>query len=393
MRDRLRIAVVAACPLPWPRGTPIRIHRLSEALALRGHDVHMVTYHLGERDQAPYSIHRIRPVPFYRRHAPGPTVGKSLVLNPLLYGKLRQVLRAREFDVIHAHHYEALLVALLARKGATPLLYDAHTTLAGELATYRLPLPNRLLVALGRSIDAYLPPRADHVIAVTDRIRSRLIEEGGLGPERVVTIGNGIRADRFPVTNRQLDSSPTIVYGGNLAPYQRIDLLIAAFESARAKRPDLILLIATDEDPEPIYRMAEGKGVRKSVFVERSEGGDRLPHLFARAWVAVTPRVQCDGVPQKNLNYMAAGLPVVAFAESAAPTVHGETGLVVSGEDPVALGESIVSLVEQPDVCRRMGERGREKIRREMSWDVRAAQVEEVYARLLGSSRAPSSAG
>ncbi|CAN5167478.1 hypothetical protein BH20GEM2_BH20GEM2_04590 [soil metagenome] len=35
--------MVAACPLPAPRGTPIRILRLAEALALRGHEVHLVT--------------------------------------------------------------------------------------------------------------------------------------------------------------------------------------------------------------------------------------------------------------------------------------------------------------------------------------------------------------
>lgn len=40
---RLRVAVVAACPLPAARGTPIRIFRLSEALHELGHDIHVVT--------------------------------------------------------------------------------------------------------------------------------------------------------------------------------------------------------------------------------------------------------------------------------------------------------------------------------------------------------------
>jgi len=47
MTDSLRIAMIAACPFPWPRGTPIRIHRIAEAVARRGHAVHVVTYHLG----------------------------------------------------------------------------------------------------------------------------------------------------------------------------------------------------------------------------------------------------------------------------------------------------------------------------------------------------------
>ena len=85
MTRPLRIATVAACPFPSPRGTPVRIHRLSEALARRGHDVHVVTYHLGDDIQeAPFHVHRIRDVKFYHKTAPGPTYGKLLVLNPLL---------------------------------------------------------------------------------------------------------------------------------------------------------------------------------------------------------------------------------------------------------------------------------------------------------------------
>ena len=68
MTEPLRIAMIAACPFPWPRGTPIRIHRIAEAVAGRGHAVHVVTYHLGEElADAPFVVHRIRDVPAYRR--------------------------------------------------------------------------------------------------------------------------------------------------------------------------------------------------------------------------------------------------------------------------------------------------------------------------------------
>ena len=49
----LTIAMVAACPFPAPRGTPIRALRLAEALAARGHRVHVVTYHYGQGEVHP----------------------------------------------------------------------------------------------------------------------------------------------------------------------------------------------------------------------------------------------------------------------------------------------------------------------------------------------------
>lgn len=139
----LRVAMVAACPLPQPRGTPIRIQRMAEALVRRGHDVHVVTYHLGTGSfEQPVAVHRTPVVPTYRRTAPGVGYQKLMVLDPLLTGKLARVLRRHRFDVIHAHHYEGLLAAAAARVGTgLPLVYDAHTLLVSELPYYQLGAP------------------------------------------------------------------------------------------------------------------------------------------------------------------------------------------------------------------------------------------------------------
>src|SRR6202789_3251850 len=103
----MKIAMVAACPFPSPRGTPIRAHRMAEALGRRGHDVHVVTYHLGDAVRTPHmTVHRIAGPASYTRTAPGPTLTKLALLDPLLARKLRSVLRGGHFDVIHAHHYE-----------------------------------------------------------------------------------------------------------------------------------------------------------------------------------------------------------------------------------------------------------------------------------------------
>ena len=134
----MRIAMVAACPFPWPRGTPIRIHRMAEALGRRGHDVHVVTYHLGGQAPTPHmTVHRINGPSWYRRTAPGPSFAKLALLDPLLTSKLRRLLKAHPFDVIHAHHYEGLLAALFARaRRKPPVVFDSHTLLETELPHY-----------------------------------------------------------------------------------------------------------------------------------------------------------------------------------------------------------------------------------------------------------------
>jgi glycosyltransferase involved in cell wall biosynthesis len=382
MTEPLRVAMIAACPFPWPRGTPIRIHRIAEAVARRGHAVHVVTYHLGQ-DLAdpPFAVHRIREVPFYRRTSPGPTVRKLLLLDPMLAGLLRRLHQEIRFDLIHAHHYEGLLVASHAVRGI-PIVYDAHTLLTSELPTYRLALPRRWVRAVAPWLDRYVPGRADRIIAVSETIRRTLTTLGASAPERVDVIPNGVEWERFPAERGITPDGPTVIFAGNLAPYQGVDLMLEAFARLRARRPDARLTILTDSPFTPFEALARRLGVRAAVDLRRATFPEQ-PAILAAATVAVNPRVQCDGIPQKLLNYMAAGLPVATFESSAGPLRHEVTGLRVPDGDTGALADALERLLTDRVLARTLGDAARSQARREFSWDQVAARVEDVYRKAI----------
>ena len=78
--------------------------------------MHAAAYHLAERIASGKSlnVHRNRTIPGYNNFNPGPTLQKLLVVNGFLQVKLRSLLRIEKINVIHAHHIEGLLVALMA---------------------------------------------------------------------------------------------------------------------------------------------------------------------------------------------------------------------------------------------------------------------------------------
>jgi len=386
----LRIAMVAACPFPYPRGTPIRILRMAEALALRGHDVHVVTYHLGEEvGETPVRVHRIPHVPAYRRFAPGPTYGKLLVLDPLLWQALRRVLRQHHFDVIHAHHYEGLLVAHAARRpGGPPVIYDAHTLLGTELPHYRLGLGKRVLGRIGAWLDRTLPGRAEHVITVTRTLRDRLVASGAVPEDRITVAENGVEFSLFegPPPPRSTEWK-TVIFSGNLAPYQGVEHLLRAFQIVLRQRQDVRLRIVTEDEPTSAEDLAQALGIREHVDITRI-GFDGVPAHLRAADVAVNPRVQCDGVPQKLMNYMAAGCPIVSFPGSAAHLRHGVTGWIVESADPAALANGVLHLLDTPELARDLGRAAREAARRDFSWERTAEKVENVYRRMLRTKHA-----
>lgn len=378
--------MVAACPFPWPRGTPIRIHRIAEAMAHRGHEVHVATYHLGEAlGNGPFQVHRIRDVPAYRRTDPGPTVRKLFQLDPMLAGLLRRLHDELRFDLVHAHHYEGLLVASYALRG-TPIVYDAHTLLSGELPSYRLGLPRQFVRAVAPHLDRHLPRRADRTIAVSEAIRNTLVGLGASEPERLHVIPNGVEWQRSPVDHRLASDGRTVIFTGNLAPYQGMGLLLEAFAILHARRADVRLMIVTDSSFAPFEALARRLGVRDAIELRRAAFPQQSA-LMAGATVAVNPRVRCDGIPQKLLNYMAAGMPIATFEGSAGPVRHEVTGLTVPDGDTAAMANAMERLLSDRELARRLGETAREQARRDFSWGQVAARVEEVYHEAIAHGR------
>lgn len=388
----MRILMIAACPLPWSRGTPIRIHRMAEALVARGHDVHVVTYPLGDETRSiTYTIHRVgrRSVPV--DHRPGPSLMKLFYLDPLLCLRIRRMAGSRQFDLIHAHHYEGLITALLARRRSRkiPIVYDAHTLLESELPFYSRWIPRTVLSRFGRMLDLRVPRRADHIIGVTDRMRHWFMDDARIAPDRISLIPNGVEHEHFNSDNSshvRSTHAARIVFAGNLAGYQGVDLLLDAFVYIRAELADAELFLLGSEAPASLLARLDELGIRSSVHFEDPDYVN-LPARLATADVLVNPRVDCHGLPQKLLNYMATGRPIVSFASSAAVLEDERDGLIVADGDIRGFADAILRVIRDPALARSLGRTATAKVIAGHSWSAVAEQVEAVYTRVIESSR------
>ncbi len=380
--------MIAACPFPAPRGTPIRIYRIADELGRRGHEVEVFTYHLGSAaHDGAFRIHRLPNIRTYHKESPGPSYQKLLLLDPLLAWKLARAVRRGGFDVVHAHHAEGLLAAIPARAlYRVPVVFDVHTSLESELPYYRMGLSRSLLERVGRALDRRLPRHADHVIAVSEQIRAGVVDESGYPPSAVSVIPNGVE-EGFGAASARSPSAPpnagpTVVYAGNLASFQRIDLLLRGFASALARRADLWLHIYTDGAFAEFEPLACELGIRGRIHVA-DVGLDQLPARLAAADVAVSARTECAGVPQKLGNYMAAGCPIVSFEGSAKHLVHERTGLIVPDDDTEALADGMLRLIGDKALARSLGAAARSFARDELGWGNVAERIESVYRRVV----------
>ena len=123
--------------------------------------------------------------------------------------------------------------------------------------------------------------------------------------------------------------------------------------------------------------MATSLGVASSVVFTGSVPWLDLPSLYCAGDVFAMPcRTRLGGLDVEGLGIVfleaaACGLPVVVGDSGGAPdaVLEGETGYVVDGRSDEALAERLTSLLTDAELCRRFGERGREWVQREWSWE------------------------
>ena len=369
----------------------MRIQRLSEELTQRGHRVVVVTYHHGTGEADPsVEVRRIRSIRSYHKLGPGPTYRKLLLLDPLLMLKLAKLLRQERVDVIHAHHFEGLVVGAMARLGRRiPMVFDVHTLLTSELPHYPMPLtPVAVKRLVASAADRRLPRWADHVAVVTERIRAKLLEMHAVPERRMSLVPNGVETDLFaaPGPNGATGHGPTLIFTGNLAPYQGIDLMLSAFRRVLERRRDARLQIVTESPFDEYEPLARELGVTGAIDVVQAPFAE-IPRLLAGADVAVNPRVDCDGIPVKLLNYMAASKPVVSFVGSAPGLRHQETGWLVPDGDIDGFANGALTLLDDREMAGRLGRNARRFVEAEHSWAKSAELCEQIYYELLTGRR------
>ena len=88
-------------------------------------------------------------------------------------------------------------------------------------------------------------------------------------------------------------------------------------------------------------------------------------------------------MPQKLLNYMTTGRPIVSFAGTVRYLDHEDNALVVADGELDEFADAILRLIDDQDLAAHLGEQARRLAWEELSWSRTAACVEDVYDQLM----------
>lgn len=280
-------------------------------------------------------------------------------------------------DVVHAHDTHSLTPAALAARLVRPRpLVVGHRRVDFHIRANRF---SRWKYARG----------ADHLIAVSRRVKEVLVEDG-VPPSRVTVIHSGIAVETPPPpegpdlrTRAGVPAgAPLVLTVASTEAYKDHPTLIDAAGLLFERRPEVWwTVLGTGGLFEETVARAERSGLagrlRYLGFVEGARGFLPQADLFV-----LTSRT--EGLGTSILDAMAAGVPVVSTAAGGIPEIvdDGRTGLLVPPGDPAALAVAIERVLGDPALGRRLAEAARVRVH-EFDVGRTIERTEELYRRLL----------
>ncbi len=233
---------------------------------------------------------------------------------------------------------------------------------------------------------------ADMLAACSHGVKDHMVSQG-VPEERVRVIYNGIDAARLatlrPIPDVRADlgltdGEPVVGVAAHLTPKKGQRYVIEAAAILSRKRPDLLCYLVGEGDQyEELRQLAESLGVSDRIRFTgyRPDAQDLMQAMD----IVILPSVAKEGLGVCLVEAGAVGKPVIG---SNAPGINeviadGKTGVLVQPANAQALAEAMDRLIGDPELRRRMGEAGRQRVREVFTLRHMVDQTEALYREMI----------
>jgi glycosyltransferase involved in cell wall biosynthesis len=396
-RSRILI-IVQNLPVPFDR----RVWLECKALTAAGYDVTVICPK-GQNDPS-YQILDGVTLLKYRPFAPGG--GALAFVGEYAYSFLataRLALRARSqgrFEVLQACNPPDIfwpIARWLRRRDGSRFVFDHHD-LCPELYDSRFPegrrLPRRGLVALERATFR----AADHVVSTNASYAEIALRRGDKSPADVTVVRTGPDPERLrrqatiPALRR--GRRHLVAYIGVMGPQDGVDLAVraAAHVVHDLGREDVsFTFMGAGDCYEEIVALRDALELQDYVELPGRVPDETVFDVLSTADVGLSPDPKNPlndvSTMNKTLEYMAFGMPVVAFDLKETRVSANGAGSYVQSGDVAAYARAIVELLDDDDKREDMGREGRLRIEKELGWPHQRDAYVGVYDGLVGRTR------
>jgi glycosyltransferase involved in cell wall biosynthesis len=298
---------------------------------------------------------------------------------------LAKLLKQHRIQILESHYPDAHLVgALAARYSGVPVIVSCRRDLVDQYG-WRM----KTLCKLGNYFATHHLVNSEAVAAVASRVE-------GVRRSRIEMIHNGVDLDAFeqsanastmPEFTAAAARNRIVVLAANLLPIKNISMFIEV-ASIVAKRfgDTCFAVVGSGPEKERLKRLAAEHGV-DGRMIWTGTVPDTRPYLKRSTIACLTS--DSEGLSNSILEYMAAGLPVVAtqVGGAAEAIVDGITGYLIPRGNVQEMAGRLIDLLANSSKGRTMGLAGRQRVADYFSLQAHVAAHQRLYDRLVLSAK------
>ncbi len=400
MPDRARrILMIAPTSFFADYGCHVRILEEIRVLQRLGHEIKVVTYYNG-RDVPGVEIRRTVPIPWRRNYEVGSSRHK-IAFDALLALRTLTLLGGWRPDIVHGHLHEGALIGWFAsRLLGRPLVFDFQGSLTGEMIDHGFLQRNGWACAVFRRLEHWIDHRPAAIVTSSAQGQRHLATQFGVPPDRVLPLPDCVdatvfRPDVLSAEERQRERAAlgipagcqVIVYLGLLARHQGTDLLLQAARLVVNARPDVHFLVMGFPGTETYGTIARQLGLAAWTTFTGRVPYEEAPRRLALGDLALATKLSATEGSGKILDYMAMGLPTVAFDTPASREYLGDDGFYAAAGDADDLARAILHALAQPETLAARAARLRARATAEYDWLIAGRKLVEVYDRLIAGCK------
>ncbi|WP_158881494.1 glycosyltransferase family 4 protein [Amycolatopsis anabasis] len=312
----------------------------------------------------------------------------------------RRIWRHRRFDVIQACNppdtYWAL--ARLWKARGVRFVFDHHD-LNPEVFRSRFGEPSGV-AAKAQLAGLYWLERntfrtADRVISTNESYRRIALERGGVPAEHTTVVRSGpdtsVMRPGEPKPELRRGKAHLVVWLGIMGPQDGVDgvLEIARRVVREHGRDDVAFaLLGFGDCLEDLKRQCTEMGLDDVVEFTGRVGPEQITDYLSTASLGLSadPLSPLNDVStmNKTMEYMAYGLPVLAYRLTETVVSAGDCAVYREPGDTEGFAAALVELLDDPQRAERLGKAGRVRAERELDWAPQSAAYLSIYAELLG---------
>ncbi len=387
MRSSLRICYVYQDQYPWE----VRVKKITEALAERDAEVHIVSRNKGSLPELEETGQRITN---HRLSGSGNSFLQNLknfpaFFSPFWIKKIIDMVKQKKIDLIIVRDLPLSPAAYIAAKiTGKPVIMDMaenYPALIRSTWDYRGPGFVDLFIRnpyFLRLMEKFVVPKLDGILVVSKQSAER-VQKICPGNDQIWVVGNTpiLSEENGKTIYSELaekirsDASFILLYTGMIEAHRGVDIPVRALSKLSASIPGIKLVVVGEGSYEPkLKKIIKELDLEDSVLFTGWVPNIHLNSIIKISDIGLIPHYVSEHIdttlPNKIYDYMAEAKPVlVTQSRSLSAIIQDEKcGLIYNDHSPDDLAEKVLTLYDK-GTRERLGENGKQAVLKKLNWN------------------------